>query len=45
MIGTHNLFDSVPPEAFGSLGWLWNVLHAGNPIHRRPTPSTSVIRS
>ena len=37
MIGTHNLFDSVPPEAFGSLGWLWNVLHAGNPIHLSPT--------
>jgi uncharacterized membrane protein len=37
MIGTHNLFDSVPPEAFGSLGWLWNVLHAGNPIHLLPT--------
>ena len=37
MIGTHNLFDSVPPETFGSLGWLWNVLHAGNPIHLSPT--------
>ena len=37
MIGSHNLFDSVPPEAFGSLGWLWNVLHAGNPIHLSPS--------
>jgi uncharacterized membrane protein len=37
MIGTHNLFDSVPPEAFGSLGWLWDVLHAGNPIHLSST--------
>jgi uncharacterized membrane protein len=37
MICTHNLFDSVPPEAFGSLGWLWNVLHAGNPIHLSAT--------
>src|SRR5690349_4862431 len=32
MIGTHNLLDSMPPETFGSLGWLWNVLHAGNAI-------------
>jgi uncharacterized membrane protein len=37
MIGTHNLFDPVPPEAFGSLAWLWNVLHAGNSIHLSPT--------
>src|SRR5215471_7361808 len=37
MIGTHNLFDSVPPEAFGPLGWLWNVLHAGGPINLSPT--------
>lgn len=27
MIFGHNLFDGVPPESFGGLSWLWNVLH------------------
>lgn len=32
MIAGHNLLDGVVPEQFGSLGWLWKVLHVG------PTP-------
>jgi len=27
VIATHNLLDGVSPQAFGPLGWLWNVLH------------------
>lgn len=27
MIFTHNLFDGITPEQFGSLSWLWIVLH------------------
>lgn len=29
MIALHNLTDGIPPSQFGSLGWLWSVLHAG----------------
>jgi len=29
MICVHNLFDKVTPDHFGSLGWLWAILHAG----------------
>jgi uncharacterized membrane protein len=29
MIATHNAFDGVKPESWGSLAWLWRVLHAG----------------
>jgi uncharacterized membrane protein len=29
MICVHNLFDKVTPDYFGSLGWLWSILHAG----------------
>ena len=25
----HNAFDGVQPEQFGSLGWLWKILHVG----------------
>jgi len=28
MILTHNLLDSIRPVRFGSLAWLWNLLHA-----------------
>ena len=28
LIATHNLFDGVQPAAFGSLAWLWTMLHA-----------------
>jgi uncharacterized membrane protein len=27
MILTHNLLDPIQPSAFGSFGWLWDVLH------------------
>ncbi len=29
LIVLHNAFDTLQPEAFGALGWLWQVLHAG----------------
>jgi len=32
MIVTHNFFDSIPPERWGSWGWLWQILHTGGPI-------------
>jgi len=28
MIVGHNLFDSIRPRQFGSLAWLWTILHA-----------------
>jgi uncharacterized membrane protein len=27
LIATHNLLDGIRPKQFGSLGWLWTVLH------------------
>ena len=33
MIFTHNLFDNITPEQFGSFGWLWNIFHFGNAIN------------
>jgi len=32
MIASHNLFDYVEPESWGSLGWLWKILHSGGII-------------
>jgi uncharacterized membrane protein len=32
MIAGHNLTDRITPEAWGSLGWLWTILHASGPI-------------
>ena len=29
MIAGHNLFDSVQPDQFGTLAWMWTVLHVG----------------
>jgi uncharacterized membrane protein len=29
MIVGHNLLDGITPEQFGSLAWLWKVLHVG----------------
>ncbi len=29
MIGLHNTLDRIRPEQFGSLGWLWKILHVG----------------
>ncbi|RPI74414.1 MAG: DUF1624 domain-containing protein [Ignavibacteriales bacterium] len=33
MILTHNLFDTITPEQFGSFSWLWIVLHEFAPIN------------
>lgn len=27
IIGLHDLLDPIPPQAFGSLAWLWHLLH------------------
>ena len=32
MIACHNLFDYIEPESWGSLGWLWKILHSGGII-------------
>jgi uncharacterized membrane protein len=37
LIGLHNAFDSVKPEAFGSWSGLWRVLHIRGPIAVTPT--------
>ena len=36
LIALHNSFDAVRPEAWGSLGWLWHVLHVPGPLHPAP---------
>jgi uncharacterized membrane protein len=36
MIATHNAFDWVKPESFGSLAWLWKVLHANGSFEWAP---------
>ena len=36
MIAGHNLFDLIPPQAFGSVSWLWKVLHVSAPIQIGP---------
>lgn len=35
VIATHNLFDSIAPARFGSLAWVWDILHqqAVFPVH------------
>jgi uncharacterized membrane protein len=33
MILTHNLFDGITPEQFGSLSWLWIMFHNFAPIN------------
>ena len=32
MIASHNLFDFVEPESWGSFAWLWKILHTGGII-------------
>ncbi len=32
LVAGHNLFDGLGAGAFGSLGWLWQILHEGGPI-------------
>jgi uncharacterized membrane protein len=36
MIVTHNLFDGIPAERFGSFGWLWAILHSGEMLEPLP---------
>lgn len=36
MIATHNLFDAVRSESFGSLDWLWMILHSPGEIEVLP---------
>lgn len=33
MILTHNLFDGINPEQFGSFSWLWIILHEFNIVN------------
>jgi len=32
MIASHNLFDYIAPETFGSVGWFWKIIHDGGDI-------------
>jgi uncharacterized membrane protein len=32
LIEGHNAFDSLTPDVFGSLDWLWRILHAGGNV-------------
>ncbi len=36
VIAGHNLADGIAPQRFGSLGWLWIVLHVPDVIEYRP---------
>ena len=36
MIVGHNAFDSVTPQSWGSLDWLWRMLHVRGPIEFAP---------
>ncbi|CAN5569337.1 DUF1624 domain-containing protein [soil metagenome] len=36
MIATHNLFDGVRSESFGSFSWLWTILHSGGQLEIVP---------
>ncbi len=36
LIAGHNLLDDSKPEAFGSLGWLWAILHSGDSLEVLP---------
>jgi uncharacterized membrane protein len=42
MIGTHNLSDKIGPDAFGPMGWLWSILHAGGLAFRGELGTRSV---
>jgi uncharacterized membrane protein len=36
LIAGHNLTDDVKASDFGPLGWLWAILHSGDPLHPLP---------
>ena len=39
MVVLHDALDAVPPARFGSLDWLWTILHAPGALH--PTSGTT----
>ncbi len=41
MIVGHDLFDKVRPDSFGSLKWLWEILHTGGLL--KPFPSLALL--
>ena len=41
LIGGHNLLDPIQPESFGTLGWLWKILHVPGAI--QPFPRTTFV--
>ncbi len=43
MIAGHNALDPIRPEAFGSWGWLWMVLHVQGPVQISPDYSFFVV--
>ncbi len=43
MIAGHNALDPIRPEAFGSCGWLWMVLHVQGPVQISPDYSFFVV--
>jgi uncharacterized membrane protein len=36
LIVLHNAFDAIRPESWGSLGWLWTILHQGGAFDPAP---------
>ena len=43
LIAGHNVFDGIQPEHFGSVGWLWSVLHVPGAIEYMPGHSLFVL--
>jgi len=43
VIFTHNLFDRVPPAAFGKLSWIWSILHRPGSIWIGPSHSEFLV--
>jgi len=43
LIGLHNATDAVPPDAFGTLDWLWRVLHVPDAIGAPIDPSAEAL--
>jgi uncharacterized membrane protein len=42
MICVHNCFDDVTAQNWGSLGWLWTILHAGGMVFKKENMSFGV---
>jgi uncharacterized membrane protein len=42
MICVHNCFDSLTPNDFGSLGWLWAILHSGGLVYYKELADPSL---